>query len=398
MDFSLIDPMTIDFFEATEGHPVVIDFSTMPQWMWKTAEPVEYPADPYEATYTYTQGTEPRDPTFKEIADYYARVLSWYTQGGFVDELGKRHDSGHHYSIPLWQILNEVDLEHKLTPEIYTKLYDQVVMALRKVQPDLKFVGMAVYPSFKSRFFEYFLDPNNHGPGIPLDYISYHFYAVPTPDETPEVQGYTFFAQANRFLSAVSYVESIRSRLSPGTGTMITEIGAFNKDAPWLATAKAIPDSHWYLSAALYAYLFGELSRMGIDTVSASMLLGGEPRQHAISLLDWTTGDPNPRFRVLKLLHEYFRPGDRIVALEQGFDHPYVYTMPVVTKAGERRLLLVNKSQYPAEIHVPGSSGGEKVWVDHNTASAPPAVARTTSDIVALEAYAVAALTFPHRH
>ncbi|RWO14166.1 MAG: glycosyl hydrolase family 39 [Mesorhizobium sp.] len=403
-DFSLIDPMTIDFFEATNGHPVVLDFSTMPQWMWRTAKPVGYPADPDEATYKYTQGTEPRDPTFKEIADYYARLLSWYTQGGFVDEIGTRHDSGHYYSVPFWQVLNEVDFEHHMTPEIYTKLYDQVVMAMRKVQPDLKFVGMALgnlETSANARFVEYFLDPNNHEPGIPLDYISYHFYASPTPEETPEVQGYTFFAQADRFLATVRYVENIRSRLSPETRTMITEIGAFQTDTAVgysFDETQPIPDSHWYLSGALYAYLFGELSRMGIDVVGASMLLAGAPRQHSISLLDWTTGEPNPRFRVLQLLHDHFSPGDRIVTLEQGHGHPYVYAMPVVTKGGERRLMLVNKSQHPAKIHVPGFSGGQKVWVDQTTASAPHAIAKTTSDIIALEGYTVAALTFPDRH
>ena len=35
-DFSLIDPMTIDFLEATKGHSVILNFSTIPQWMFKT--------------------------------------------------------------------------------------------------------------------------------------------------------------------------------------------------------------------------------------------------------------------------------------------------------------------------------------------------------------------------
>ncbi len=35
-DFSLIDPMTIDFLESTRGHSVVLNFSTIPQWMFKT--------------------------------------------------------------------------------------------------------------------------------------------------------------------------------------------------------------------------------------------------------------------------------------------------------------------------------------------------------------------------
>ena len=44
-DFSLIDPLTIDFLEATKGHPSVLNFSTTPQWMWVTPKPVTYPAN-----------------------------------------------------------------------------------------------------------------------------------------------------------------------------------------------------------------------------------------------------------------------------------------------------------------------------------------------------------------
>jgi len=95
-DFSLIDPMTIDFLEATKGHPVILNFSTIPQWMYKTEKHVPYPADPDKAAWDYEQGTELRDASAKEVADYYARLLSWYTKGGFTDEFGKKHESGYH--------------------------------------------------------------------------------------------------------------------------------------------------------------------------------------------------------------------------------------------------------------------------------------------------------------
>ena len=39
-DFSLIDPMTEDFMNATAGHSVILNFSTIPQWMFKTEKPV----------------------------------------------------------------------------------------------------------------------------------------------------------------------------------------------------------------------------------------------------------------------------------------------------------------------------------------------------------------------
>jgi hypothetical protein len=133
-DFSLIDPMTIDFLRATRGHSVVLNFSTIPQWMYKPDQPVSFPDDPNQVASNYEQGTEFRDSTGKEVADYYARLLSWCTKGGFTDELGKRHESGYHYTIPCREVLNEVDLEHHMTPQTYTGLYDAMVTAMRKVQ------------------------------------------------------------------------------------------------------------------------------------------------------------------------------------------------------------------------------------------------------------------------
>jgi hypothetical protein len=59
-DFSLIDPLVADFYEAVGTRPAVLNFSTTPQWMWKTDKPVAYPADPDQVTWTYTQGNELR--------------------------------------------------------------------------------------------------------------------------------------------------------------------------------------------------------------------------------------------------------------------------------------------------------------------------------------------------
>ena len=93
-DFTYIDPVTKDFLAATEGHSTIINFSTIPAWMFKTDKPVTYPEDPNQVFWNYTQGTELRDPSGKELGDYYARLVSWFTKGGFTDENGKRHESG----------------------------------------------------------------------------------------------------------------------------------------------------------------------------------------------------------------------------------------------------------------------------------------------------------------
>ena len=403
-DFSLIDPMTIDFLDATKGHPVILNFSTIPQWMFKTDKPVSYPSDPEQVTWDYEQGTEPRDPSFKEVGDYYARLLSWYTKGGFTDELGKRHESGYHYSISHWEILNELELEHHMSPETYTHLYDAVVTAMHPVQPDLKFVGLALaYPSLGPEYFEYFLNHKNHKPGIPLDFISYHFYAIPTSDQSPEVQGYTFFAQAEGFLNTVRYIESMRKRLSPETRTTVDELGAISADdlvqgEPGHVT-KPIPNSYWSLTGAMYTYIFGELMRMGVDVVGESQLVGYPTQFPSVSMVDWNNGKPNPRFWVLKLLKDNFAPGDKLVEIPapaQGTaSNPYIYSLAVITKDGQRRILLANKRDRTFDLTIPGSSGGKLEFVDQKSGFDPPGSARLDSDKVTLNGFGVAVVTLP---
>ena len=141
-DTSVIDPMTVDFFKATEGHSTILNFSTIPAWLFKTAKPVTYPKDPNEVFWTYTQGKELSEGGLQDLADYYARLVSWYTKGGFTDRQGKRHTSDFHFKIPYWEVFNEPDAEHQTSPEDYTARYDAVVAAIHAVSPETKFVGL----------------------------------------------------------------------------------------------------------------------------------------------------------------------------------------------------------------------------------------------------------------
>ena len=402
-DFTLIDPMTVDFLEATKRHSVILNFSTIPQWMYKTDKPVEYPADANQVTWNYEQGTELRDPSMKEVADYFARLISWYTNGGFADEFGKRHESGYHYSIPYWEVLNEVDFEHHISPETYTKLYDEVVLAVKKVQPDMKFVGLALAMPTDPHYFEYFLDHKNHKPGVALDFISYHFYAVPSLDETPEVEQFTYFAQADGFLKSVRYIEAIRKRLSSETKTTIDELGVISADDLAQGTpghiAQPIPNSYWNLAGAMYAYIFGELTQIGIDVAGESQLVGFPTQFPSVSMVDWNDGKPNARFWVLKLLHDSFGPGDKQVEIEPADSsvpgNPYIYSLAFVTRDGKHRVLLVNKRNQQFDVRVAGASGGQMGYVDQTTGFQPPATSKLSSESLSLGGYSVAVVTLP---
>jgi hypothetical protein len=392
----LIDPMTLDFLDATKGHSVILNFSTIPQWMFKTPSPVSYPEDPNQAIWNYTQGTELRDPSMKELGDYYARLVSWYVNGGFTDELGQRHESGHHFKIDYWEVLNEVDFEHEMTPEQYTARYDAIVSAVQKVSPQTKFVGLALAaPSDNPRMFEYFLNPKNHQPGIPLDMISYHFYASPSADQTPEIQQYTFFDQADRFIASTRYIDTIRQRLSPSTRTTIDEIGSISADDGGQSkpnhVTKPIPNSYWNLSGATYAYVFGNLASLGIDVAGESQLVGYPTQFPSVSMVNWNTGAPNARFRVLELLKNNFQAGDKLVEVSSGT--PYIYALGFVNPDGTRKLLLVNKRDREFNLKLP-EAASEVQYVDQTTMENPPAVQRLNSNTVKLRGLAVAAVLF----
>jgi hypothetical protein len=395
-DFSWIDPITADFMAAAQGHPVVLNFSTIPQWMFKTPNPVRYPADPNQIMLNYEQGKELRDPTFREVADYFARVVSWHVNGGFTDELGKQHESGHHYTADYWEVLNEPDIEHGFDAQTYTQLYDAVVEAVRKVSPQTKFVGISLsYPSGHPGFFEYFLNPRNHKPGVPLDMISYHFYAVPSRDQTPEIQQFTYFDQADKFLEIVGYLECMRQRLSPTTGTMVNEVGSMLPD-DWLQANpdyvfKPIPASYWNLSAAVYAYVYVGLTRLGIDVAGESEIPAYPGLFPSIALLDWDTGQPNARWQVLRLIHDNFAPGDKLVDTPGGAE--YVVIQGFITPSGERKLLLVNKRDREFEFLLPEAAGAKLEVVDRGTGSNPPATSRIAGERFKLGRLGVAVVT-----
>lgn len=402
-DFSLIDPMLIDFLDSIKGHPAIVNFSTIPQWMFKTEKPVLYPDDPNQVDWNYEQGTKLRDPTLKELSDYYARLVSWYTRGGFTDEYGKWHESGHHFVLPYWEVLNEPDLEHFTTPEQYTARYDAIVSAIRKVSPQTQFVGMALAgpspnlgPDFNTlRYFEYFLDHKNHQAGIPLDMISYHAYTEPAPDEDLAAAQFTFFDQADEFLKEVRCVEDIRKRLSPKTRTTIDELGSIlpsdrDQGKPGYKF-RPIPKAYWNLSAAFFAYLYAHLARLGIDVVGESQLLGYPSQFPSVTMLDWKTGKPNPRFWVLKLLHDNFGPGDQLVATHA--PAPAAYAQAFITKGGYRKVLLLNKRDRPYSLRLPGASGAQLEYVDQTTGQNPPTSTRLTGERLTLNGFAVAVVT-----
>src|SRR5665213_83023 len=383
-DFTYLDSTMEALMNATSGHTVVINFSTTPSWMWMTDAPVQYPDDAYQVSWNYNQGTVLRDTTLKEVAGYYARLFSWYAKGGFTDELGKFHKSNHFYKIPYWEVLNEPDFEHSISPQLYTRMYDAIVGAIKKISPSTKFIGLS--PAFNDRpeHFEYFLNHKNHQPGIPLDGISYHYYGTRSYNNEPlEEYQYAFFDKADAFLEKVHFIESIRKRLSPKTITTINEIGTIIGSA----TGEDIPAAYWNLSGAMYAYVFLELTKMGIDVAGESQLVGYPTQYPDVSMMDWMTGKPNSRYWILKLIKDNFGPGDKLVATSP---HGDFYCQAFSTAKG-KKILFINPRNKEEKIILPADVKDATVqYIDERTGEDPIAREQLTEISLTLQPYEVA--------
>lgn len=335
-DTSLIDPIVQDFMIAQEGRSSVMNFSTIPQWLFNTA-PSSYPTDPNQLDTDYEQGKYLKDPSNKALANYYEMLFTHYKQLG--------------YGLENWEVFNEIETEYSTTPDLYNGRYDAIVARIRQISPQTKFTGLALSwtpegeTPEKLEYFRSFLDPGNHAPGTPLDYVSYHFYAFANADRDTNIdrEAEDFFDQTDRFItSAVLPIETIRKALSPGTRVLIDEAGTIDE-------GRDLFKGYWNLSAACFAYLYAKLAPFGIDTLNASQLVAFPSQFPSVAMIDWTTGLPNARWSVLKLMIKYFGPGTVFEKTKSTSSHLFAQGFK---RAAQRGILLVNKSATPTTVRV----------------------------------------------
>jgi len=185
--------------------------------------------------------------------------------------------------------------------------------------------------------------------------ISYHAYTEPQTGESESAQAFTFFDQADQFLREVRYIEAIRQRLSPETRTTVDELG--------LPCRRILTKANLAMNSSRLAQATGTCPGILCIHLRALGQVGHRRRRRvaivrvphpipSVSLVDWDTGKPNPRFWVLKLLRDNFAPGDKLV--ETSAPSPTIYAQAFITRAGKRKVLLVNKRNQPYALNVPG--------------------------------------------
>jgi hypothetical protein len=402
-DFSLIDPIVLDFYQAAEGRPIVLNMA-IPGWLFKGPVP-SYPENPDEIDWKYELGPhiskELRDPTFQEVADYFRRVAEWYIKGSFTDEYGRQHQSGHQLKIDYWEVLNEqeegtgeeIGQGHELSPEAYTALYDEVVSKLRIVDPNMKFSGLALGYADYLHYFEYFLNPRNHKTGIPIDMAE-------TGRTLSEWQR-EMYADADRFLRTAKIIERIKDRLSPRTKTFISEFGvmygpeientAGPRSGKAVNNAPNIPPEYWQLAASIFAHVFVGASSAGVDLMAAAELVNYPGMFAGTNLIHWETGAPNAVYAAVKLIHEQIPVGSPMY--ETKTDLEGVTAQAFNTSVG-RKLLLINRAIIPTQVNIKDATGGMAYSVDARLEGSHVLKKALSTDAVTLNANAVTIISW----
>jgi hypothetical protein len=159
----------------------------------------------------------------------------------------------------------------------------------------------------------------------------------------------------------VAYILQIRDRLSPSTKVMINEAGSILAGDMVQGepnhVEKPIPPAYWNLCAAMYAYLYIELAKLGVDTVGESQLVGYPSQFPSVSMVDWTNGKPNARFTVLELIKKSFGPGDDLSYTEVRSNglpaESEAIEAQAFTRDGHRKLLLINQRNREVTVELP---------------------------------------------
>ncbi|KAG7349230.1 glycosyl hydrolase family 39 protein [Nitzschia inconspicua] len=407
------------------GQRLVITFSTQPAWMFNTTD-WSYSNDTSRSDWRYARGTW-MPSTTQLVADYYARLASWMVLGEFQDEFGNTITGGPKFGlgkenggVTHWEIFNEPEAEHHLTPHQYNLLYDAIVRAIRDaVDPDhtIEFVGMALALHREWDWWKTFLNPSNHAvdvqDAVANGYASFHFYG--RFSSRTNVSTYQeVWDRVDDFEDEVDQIIALRDELSPTTKLAVNELGVIPNDDNQKG-APDVPPIYYNMAAAVYTTLLLKLSLRGVDIVGSSQYCGcpdipewGIPdRQYpGVSMTNWTTGSGNPRYWALKMMNEKVGPGDSIVytfvvSPKQQGRNSDVIAQARVTAQGGKLVILVNKSDQKRRVTLPfiefmDRSGGNITYkvsvVDTLSHDGPWREYTIQSPLVTLNGFAVAVI------
>ncbi len=144
----------------------------------------------------------------------------------------------------------------------------------------------------------------------------------------------------------------------------------------------------------MFAYLYVELARLQIDIVGESQLVGFPSQYPSVSMMDWSTNQPDARYWVLKLIKDNFHPGDKMVETHLSVPNQAdVEAQAFVTPAG-RKLLLINKRNTATDVPLPNASAATALTVDLRSGEGPARSVRLANGKITLQPFAVTVVSW----
>jgi len=239
------------------------------------------------------------------------------------------------------------------------KQYDAIVIAVRAAVGGRirRFVGPALMlPADHPDWIPYFIEMKNHDPRVSeedVSTVSFHFYTI---CDAQNISTYDdMFNQVDDILSVHKRIYDITHADPNREITLVLdEVGTIAfptyNDSPFVP----LPPLYWIASASEFAYYFARQAvEFGVDWIGMSQLAGSpaipewgipDAQFPSVSMVDWATGNPNPRFWMLVLLRQWFPRTTRIFP-SQSSDPDTIFAF--VTDGGAinyARWLVINKS------------------------------------------------------
>jgi hypothetical protein len=142
----------------------------------------------------------------------------------------------------------------------------------------------------------------------------------------------------------------------------------------------------------MYAYIYVELAKLGIEVAAESQLVGYPTQFPDVSMMNWKNGKPNARYWVLKLLKDNFGPGDQLVGTR--INTSDVTAQGFITNEG-KKLLLINKRNKEIRLNLPaGSNGAHTYSVDVSTGENAGAADQLTGNMITMKPFSVTVIQF----
>ncbi len=253
-----------------------------------------------------------RDPSFNEFATYMARLVGWYNKGGFTDDNGVYHHSGHYGWITTWEIWNEPNSGYEIPAPVadpsatwmqaanFARLYDVTTAAMRAVDPTIQTGGPTVSSYPDNPYIQTFV----HDIREPLNFLSFHFYAIGAQSE-PDTEIFNEVL-GQRLLDRIVAIQKIVQQEKPTEHIplWIDELG-FNE----IARLPVDPRGTSLLAYAYVATVFTLLEEHGVALYGQFPVLGDAQQ----SLANYQTLAIYPIFWLYVNVNHAFPPGMAMV-------------------------------------------------------------------------------------